>query len=74
MFTDSLLKLMIEEHKNGPVKENVLSLEKQSITLPLEKKLQIFNDQDCKINPDVDLDKIKIDETNRFRNEKSIDG
>jgi hypothetical protein len=51
----------------------VLSLGKQSIALPLERILQIFDDQDCKINPNLDLDKIKMDESTRFRNEKSID-
>ena len=64
MFVEALIKLLVSEHAKQPISGNVLSLGKQSITVPLPKIKNIFQDYDCKINTNF---KEQYDNTTRAR-------
>lgn len=73
MLVETLIKLLVAEHKKSPITGNILTLGKQTVGTPLSKILQIFHEQDCDINPTFNLEDVKFDQSTRIRSDHSID-
>lgn len=64
MFVETLLKLLIAEHKQKPIFGNVLALGKQSVAIPLTRIKEIFQEYECEISPNFVE---QVDENTRYR-------
>jgi len=67
MIIESLARFLVASHKVNPIRGNVLALGKQTIGITLSKALEIFQEQDCEVNPNFNLDDIKSDSVTRMR-------
>lgn len=73
MIVEALARFLVAIHKEQPITGNVLALGKQTIKLSINKLIEIFKENSCEINPNLDLNNLKKDISSRFRETDSMD-
>lgn len=73
MIVEALARFLVSIHKDRPIKGNVLALGKQTISLSIDKLQEIFKENNCDLNPKLDLNNLKKDVSTRMRINESMD-